>query len=132
MLVWTNGTETIPLTDADWFNKDVVTEGEYKKKEELARELLLSVPSYIKHKGLIFDGLYATKAMLSFLVQKDINFVGRFPSNRVVFSNGVKCAVRDHPDLKIRKNERSRTIKGEWHGLSLYFTIEKRKEGTSP
>ncbi len=126
-VAWTNGSETIPLVYALWYNKDVAKD-EYKTKIALAQELILSIPSSISVQGLIFDGLYATKDMMEFLVQKNIRFVARAATNRVVESDGVKRSLKQHPSLKLRRNENSRTIKAEWHGLMLYYTVEKRKD----
>ncbi|MBA2307495.1 transposase [Candidatus Dependentiae bacterium] len=39
-----------------------------------------------------------------------------------------KPSLKQHPALKLRRNEHSRTIKAEWHGLMLYYTVEKRKD----
>ncbi|MBA2307207.1 transposase [Candidatus Dependentiae bacterium] len=126
-VAWTNGSETIPLVYALWYNKDVAKD-EYKTKIALAQELILSIPSSIAAHGLIFDGLYATKEMMEFLVQKNIRFVARAATNRVVQSSGCKLSLKEHPALKLRRNEHSRTIKAEWHGLMLYYTVEKRKD----
>src|SRR5215204_5742625 len=82
-LAWTNGSETIPLAYALWYNKDVAQD-HYKTKITLAQELILSIPSSINAQGLIFDGLYATKDMMEFLEQKTIQFVARAATNRVV------------------------------------------------
>ncbi len=43
-VAWTNGSETIPLVYALWYNKDGAKE-EYKTKIALAQELILSIPS---------------------------------------------------------------------------------------
>ncbi|MBA3752218.1 transposase, partial [Candidatus Dependentiae bacterium] len=126
-LAWTNGSETIPIVYALWYNKDVAKE-QYKTKITLAQELILSIPSSINAQGLIFDGLYATKEMMDFLGKKNIRFVARAATNRVVESEGIKRALKQHPALKLHRNEHSRTIKAEWHGLMLYYTVEKRKD----
>jgi hypothetical protein len=65
---------------------------------------------------------------MSFLIEKNIPFVMRAATNRVISCNGVKKALKEHPALKLRKNEHTRTIKAEWNGLNLSFTSEKRKD----
>jgi hypothetical protein len=126
-LAWTDGITTIPLRFALWYNKDVAQD-DYKTKVVLAKELIDSIPSSIEHKGLIFDGLYATKEMIIFLRAKKIRFVARAATNKVITYQGVKAQLKKHTALKFRRNEHSRTIKAQWHELELYFTVEKRKD----
>jgi hypothetical protein len=125
--VWTDGISTVPVAYSYWYNKDVAGD-EYASKIELSKRLIASIPPLIECNGVVLDGLYASQEMMSFLIEKNIKFVMRAATNRVISCNGVKKALKEHPALKLRKNEHSRTIKAEWNRLKLSFTSEKRKD----
>ncbi len=126
-LAWTNGSITIPLDFVFWLNKEVCGK-DYKTKIKLAQELVEKFSQLFEFKAIILDGLYASTGMMKFLEAKNIYFIMRMPSNRVIVSNNKKRKIKEHSDLKLRRNERSRTIYTEWHGLNLYITTEKRKD----
>jgi hypothetical protein len=125
-LVWTDGISTIPVAYTYWYNKNVIGD-EYKSKIELSKELITLIPSSIEFHGVVLDGLYASQEMMAFLIEKNIKFVMRAATNRVISCKGIKKTLKEHPALKLRKNEHSRTAEAQWNGLKLHFTSEKRK-----
>jgi hypothetical protein len=126
-LLWTDGSRSIPVAFLLWYNKNVASDT-YKTKIQLAQELIDSIPSSISLHAIIFDGLYASKAMLKYLNEKNTHYVARAATNRVIIHNGIKASLKDHTALKLYRNERSKTILAEWHDMLLYFTVEKRKD----
>ena len=39
--------------------------------------------------------------------------------------DGLETHIKHHPALKLRKNERKKTIQGKYKGEPLYFTVQK-------
>jgi hypothetical protein len=121
----TDGTIAIPITQSLWTSREF-SEDTYKKKYELAQELIVQICEQIDISMVIADGLYATKNMLQWLMDKRIFFEMRFHSNRVIECSETKQAIRDLSILKLRKSRFRRTIAASWKGMILYFTAIKR------
>jgi hypothetical protein len=78
---------------------------------------------------LVADGHYATVEILSWCLQNNIPAEMRMHSNRVVKYQGKEIKLSELlelPGMKPSKRRMARTIKVEWHGLSLWITIERR------
>lgn len=126
VLAWANGETTIPLDFQFWLSKDVM-KNLYQTKIQLAITLIEKYYELLDVKGVILDGLYATKEMMGFLIKNNIKFEMRMASNRVIEINSKCVPLKKSKELKLKRNERSKTIKAFWHGMELYFTAEKRK-----
>lgn len=129
---WTNLKITIPLDFKFWVNKQFVKN--YRKKTDIAQELILEQYRQLKIDYVTLDGAFASEGMINFFIKNDINFCMRMAKNRVIISqNGTKAQLQKHPELKFKKNERYKTIKAFYKGLSCYFTAHKRynKNGKS-
>lgn len=123
---WSDGEITIPLSFEFWVSKDLLGE-QYRTKIELAKTLISSMIGVIEFEGVIMDGLYASKEMMLFLNDLNINFDMRMASNRVItLDNGKKTKLRDLSALKMSRNERSKTIFSNWNGIEVYLTAELR------
>jgi len=126
VLVWTNGSITIPLDFLFWYPKHSCDQ--YKTKSELAIELLKKWWFKVPSKGLLGDGHFSTQTLLNFCKQKEIPLVAKFSSNRKIISaDGISAQIKHHPGLKLQRNQRSKTIKILWHGMTLFCTSHKRK-----
>lgn len=126
VIAWTNGSITIPINFTFWFSKNVFTDG-YKTKIELAQELINQLYGMVDFKGVLLDGLYASKAMMEFLNFRNIKFTMKMPSNRIIeLPNGEKIKIRDIKELKPLRNARSRTIEAIWNDLKVFLTSELR------
>ena len=122
---WTNGKITIPLSLTFWINRTFTQD--YKEKRVLAQELILKLKALIPFDYVTMDGEFASEPMLKFLNKHSINYSMRIARNRVVISeDGTKSQLQHHPKLKLKRNERSRTIKGTYKGTRCYFTVHKR------
>lgn len=125
-IAWTNGRITIPLSFKFWFSKNVIDSG-YKTKIQLSQDLIADLSEYIDVKGVLLDGLYASKNMMKFLNARSINFEMRMASNRVIdLPNGKRMKIRDLRSLRPMRNARSRTIAAKWNGINVYLTSEIR------
>jgi hypothetical protein len=123
---WSDVEGFIPLNHVFWFAKELIGEA-YKTKQQLAQELILRYEEYIRKYGIAMDGLYAVQDMAAFLIELKVPFTMKMHSNRVVEHNGVSAQLTKHPDLKLTRNSRGKTIKVTWKNFSLFVTVEKMK-----
>lgn len=108
-----------------WVNERFVEN--YKKKTDLAQELILEQYKQLNVDYVTLDGAFASKGMIYFFIQKGINFCMQIEKNRVIVSqNGTMAQLQKHPELKFIKNECYKTIKATYKGLPGYFTVHKR------
>lgn len=123
--VLTDGKLALPVTHALWSSQEFDPVNN-RKKWELAQELTLKINGLIDIDMVLADGLYATQAMLRWLVDKKIFFEMRFHSNRVIEINNIRVAIRDARMLNVNTSRQRRTITASWKGMNLYFTAIRR------
>jgi len=129
VLAWTNGKITIPLDFEFWFSKDLVQPDAYFTKIQIAQSLIKKIIEVIEIKGILLDGLYASKEMIRFLNKSQIRFEMRMHSNRVItLPNNEKVKLKNTRHLKMYKNQHAKTIRAIWKDIQLYFTAELRKD----
>lgn len=125
---WTNGKMTIPLDFLFWQNKKSVAPENYKKKRDLAVDLILRLKGVVDFNYVALDGAFASLPMIDFFSVNNTDFIMRMPRNRVVITkNGVEAQLQKHPALKLLRNERYKTILACYKGHWCYFTAHKRK-----
>jgi hypothetical protein len=124
---WSNGKVTIPLDYYLWIRKKEMLEG-YKTKIEIAQELLLSIKAQgIPVKEVLMDGAFASEGMIKFLKANGIHFTMRIPTNRVIQTKNEKNQLAKHSELRMKGNERYKTVQGSYKGEEhLFFTAHKR------
>lgn len=123
--VLTDGKTVIPIDQELWLSAEF-TQGEYKKKWEIAHEIIARIRAEIPIYMLIADGLYATENMLKKCLSLGILFEMRFHSNRVIEYKGNKVSIRELKDLELKGRRSARTKLGIWKGMTLHFTSVKR------
>lgn len=122
---WTNTKITIPLDFTFWVNEEAATI--YKKKRELAEELILKLKKSIDFDYVAMDGAFASEPMLRFCKKHLVNFCMRIARNRKIISmDGTEAQLQNHPKLKFERNERYKTIKATYKGIECFFTAHKR------
>jgi hypothetical protein len=128
LVVWSNGTITIPFNIDFWLKKKDAGEL-YRKKTEIAQQLvLLAIKHGIPVKEVRLDGAFASVEMMLFLIKHKIDFTMRIHNNRVVVSAQGKHKLSEQPKLKMKRNEKFKTIRASYKGIKkLYFTAHKRK-----
>lgn len=126
VFAWSNGDMIIPLDHEFWFPKELIGK-DYRSKQEIAKQLILRFKSIISECGLTMDALYCTPEILRFLCNEQIPFELKIHANRSVESNGIKKPLNAHPELKLMRNSRCKTIPVIWHKMALFVTIEKLK-----
>jgi len=123
--VLTDGKTVIPVDQELWLSAEFA-QGEYKKKWQVAHELIAKIRAEIPMYMLIADGLYATENMLKKCLNLGILFEMRFHSNRVIEYKENRVAIRELNDLQLKGRRHARTKPGMWKGMKLYFTAVKR------
>jgi len=123
--VLTDGKRTIPIAEDLWISKEF-TPNEYRKKWEIAYNLLVQLKKLTPIYMLVADGLYATENMIRSCNNLGMLFEMRFHSNRVITYNGIVAQIRDLQALSLTGRRTIRTKRGYWKGMVLYFTSVKR------
>lgn len=124
--VWTNGKITIPLTHCYWINKKDSGES-YITKKEFAKSLIRLVKNDLDINEVLVDGEFSTHSMLDFFAEEGIDFTARIATNRNVLTrNGIKAQLKTHDALRLRKNEKSRTVIASYGQIFYNFTAVKQ------
>ena len=127
IIAWSNGKVTIPLQFEWYFHKDIIGK-DYKTKTEVGIPLIKYCLGKIPFRYVLFDAHYATINMLKFLYPMRIRFVAKIPRNRKVTTKKRKFdRLQALKQLKLIRNERSKRIIADYHGMQLYFSVHKRK-----
>jgi hypothetical protein len=120
---------TIPLSLKFWMQEKLIIRGRYKSKALLTRELIAeALKDGIKFDFVPLDGGYAVPEMFNFFDKEKISFIMRMPKSRAITTeDGIRAQLKFHPALKLRRNERQKTVKAEYQGRTYFFTAHKRK-----
>ena len=125
--VWSNGKITIPLSFCFWSNKKDAGDS-YITKKFLAKNMIKAMRAELGNLEVVVDGEFSTHEMLEFFAEEDTDITARIACNRVVItSNGIKAQLRNHEQLKLRKNEKSRTMQALLGDRLYDFTAVKQK-----
>ena len=93
----------------------------------MAQELIHRLKSLIPIDYAILDGAFASFKMIDFFNKNNINYCMRIPRNRVIISqDGTKEQLQKHPALKLKRNQRYKTIVAIYKGIECFFTAHKR------
>jgi hypothetical protein len=123
---------TIPLKLDFWVQEKIVGTKKYKSKIEIAQALIVAA----KEMGFDFDfvaldGAFSYPKMFDFYKKnKQLRFSMRIAKSRVIKTQkGVKAQLKNHPALKLHRNEREKTIKAKLNNDNTYyfFTAQKRR-----
>ena len=128
VVAWSNGIITIPVRVRWFFSKEVSGPKHYQKKSEVAAALILELSTKIPFNEVVFDCHYSTAELMKTISRKNVCFIGKIPRNRVITTpDGVKAQLQNHPSLKLYKNERSKKVTAFFQGLSLFFSVHKKR-----
>ena len=119
---------SIPLDLEFWLQEKITGKKKYKSKVKITQELIIA----LKKSGLDFDytaldGAFSTPNMFAFFKAEKEKFTMRIAKNRVVKFNGVSAQLKNHPALKLWRNEREKTISAQLGEDTYFFTAHKRK-----
>jgi len=126
---------TIPLTLEFWVQEKIVGKKKYKSKIEIAQTLISAAKKMeIDFDFIALDGAFSFAPMFDFYKKhKKLKFSQRVAKSRVIKTkNGVSAQLKDHPALKLHRNEREKTIKAKFNSKKnqddryYFFTAQKR------
>lgn len=120
-----DGVHALPIDQKIWTSKEFACE--YKKKTELAQQLIEEIKKEVRIKCVVMDGLYATIDMIDWCTKNQVPFECRFHSNRVITTKREgKVSLRACKQLRLTGCRQARTIRANWKGFSLYITSIRR------
>ena len=121
----TDGHIAIPIDQAIWTALEFATDT-YKKKWEIAQQLIERIHKKISLYMVLADGLYAVVELLEWLITQNIRFEMRFHANRVIKCDQFKGQIKYYEKLKLSGTRPMRTIRAGWYGMKLHFTAFRR------
>ena len=121
----TDGTIAIPVHQALWIAPEFAKK-DYKKKWQLAQDLIIRLRLLVSLYMVVADGLYAIEAFMKWLIEKGIRFEMRFHANRVIEVDGAQSQIRKSSKFKLSCRRNKRTIGGKWKKMNLFFTGLRR------
>ncbi len=122
----TDGEISIPIYQDLWISREFIN-GEKRTKSMIAKKLIEKVIALTPVYGVLIDGLYTTESLMSWMVEKNISFDGRYHSNRKVKTKNEFAQVKDIKKLKVSGKSPIRSTKVKWKKLSLYVIALYRR-----
>ena len=125
----TNGKHTIPINFGYFFTKELLSDKDsVKTKLDFIREFYAQAKRLFPDKKIRIaaDGLFATVEFFRWALANSVPAILRMHSNRKVIYKGKEIKINQIQDLKLKRNQKARTIKVIWHDLELFITAEKR------
>lgn len=122
---------TIPLVLEFWVQEKIVGKKKYRSKIEIAQSLINAAKKMgIDFDFVALDGAFSYPTMFDFYKQnKSLKFSMRVAKSRKIKTkNGVSEQLKNHPALKLHRNEREKTIRAKFDKDDKYyfFTAQKR------
>ena len=121
---------TIPLAMKFWIQENLTGKRHYKTKAKLTMALISEArKNKVKFDFVPLDGGYAVPEMLDFFAETKESFVMRIPKSRVITtSDGIRAQLKNHPALKLHRNEREKVVQAKLKGRTYFFVAYKRKD----
>ena len=121
---------TIPLAMRFWMQENLTGKRHYKTKAKLTIELISEArKNNIEFDYVPLDGGYAVPEVLDFFDRTKELFVMRAPKSRVITtSDGIRAQLKNHPALKLHRNEREKVVQAVLKGRMYFFVAYKRKD----
>ena len=119
--------KTIPFDFRGWVQKKYAG-NKYIKKLEVVKAFIIEIKKVLRFRRLLIDGAFAAEDFLAFLRELNIKFIMRIPSNRKIKKKGVEAQLKEHPALKLMRNERMKSTTAFYKGMRFFFTAHKRNK----
>ena len=119
---------SIPLDLEFWLQEKITGKKKYRSKVKITQDLIVA----LKKSGLDFDytaldGAFSTTDMFAFFKREATKFIMRIAKSRVVKFNGISAQLKNHPALKLWRNQREKMISAQLGEDTYFFTAHKRK-----
>lgn len=121
---------TVPLNLDFWVQQKITGKRKYRSKVEIAKQLILqAIKQGVEFDFVSLDGAFAVEEMFTFLRDNNLKFIIRIAKNRLITTeDGAREALKKHPALILKRNEREKLTQGKIGDNSYFFTAEKRKD----
>jgi len=128
-LAWMDDEITIPFDYDRWYRKADVTPDVYRSKVDITINLIKQASEKgVPFSTVLLDGAFATKTMIKYLIEANLQFSMRIPRNRIfTTSDGIRKQLKEHPAFRMVRNQHYVTVKGFCLGFELFITAQKRK-----
>jgi len=125
--VITNGKYAMPFSAEYTYPKALASDGIELKNDQF-KNIILEARKYFAHLRLIIcaDGAFATQFLLRWLLEQNFAAEMRMHRNRKVLYKGQESKLSDIKELHPKGRHKSKTIRVEWHEMSLYITSNRR------
>jgi len=117
----TDGEIAIPVDQSLWISKEFIG-GKKRTKSMIAKDLIEKIIELTPIHGVLIDGLYTTEYLMSWLIQKNIRFDGRFHSNRSVENKSKTAQIKELQSLKVSGKKPIRSTIVKWKKMKLHVT----------
>lgn len=124
--VWSDGKNTIPIDIEYWMRKKDAGD-KYKKKADIVKEIIRRLKQIIPFSKVLLDGGFVSFDLFDFFKTKGLKYCMRIPKNRVVTSQGATIKLKEHPALKLYRNEKYKSVQASYRGIDMYVIAHKRK-----
>lgn len=122
---------TIPQAMKFWMQEKITGKRHYKSKVLLTIELIFeAIKNEIQFDFVPLDGGFCVPEMFNFFHEKTVSFVMRVQKSRCITTpDGVRAQLKNHPMLKLHRNERAKVVKAKFNdGRTYTFVAYKRKD----
>jgi SRSO17 transposase len=123
----TDGKLNVPIDAIPFVSKELA-QNSYKTKSEIAILITKKLINVFKFKRVLADAHYATKQLLHFLDNAQINYLMKIPCNRVV-TIGESTGQLKHI-FRLKRNAHVQMSKGIFNGIECYFYAIKIRTGS--
>jgi len=120
----------IPLELNFWVQKKVTGVRRYKSKIEITKQLIENAMNQgIEFDFIPLDGAFASPEMFAFFKEHGSKkFIMRIARNRCVkTADGKSVQLKNHPELKLRRNEREKPFRQSSTALFIFLLPRKEK-----
>ncbi|MFA6263771.1 MAG: transposase [Candidatus Babeliales bacterium] len=118
----------IPIEAIPFVSKELA-QASYRTKSDIAIEVTKQVIKHFRIKRVLADAHFATKCMLTFLNNEQINYLMKIPRSRVVAIDGIEGQLKNV--LRLKKNNRVKMAKGTFKEIECYFYVIKIYNGAT-
>jgi hypothetical protein len=122
---------TIPQAMKFWMQEKLTGRRHYKSKVKLTIELITeAIRNKVQFDFVPLDGGFSAPEMFDFFDVQKVSFVMKAARNRCITTpDGVRAQLKNHPALKLHRNERAKVVKAKFNdGRTYIFVAYKRKD----
>jgi SRSO17 transposase len=127
VIAWTNGDVTIPI-GFDWWFSEEISQEQHETKTAIAQRLIRNVYGIVNYTHILADAAYISVAMIDFHEELKNKYINRIHSSRKMVTSDGKCEqIKNHPNLRLKGNQRAKITSITIQGRAAYVVTFKRQ-----